>query len=178
MCAGLFSPSVQSLMKAACFLCAVGGSGGTVAKPGLPLVTPWTVACQASLTMGLSSGIISQIILDISPSSVQLFTWENLSFWVSIPWILRIWPHSACRIPSLVSSCLTERLLCVRGFPGGSDGQEPACNAGDPGSTSGSGRSPGEGNGNPPQRSCLEIFMDRGARCIHGFAKSRTPVSD
>ena len=37
-----------------------------------------------------------------------------------------------------------------RGFPGGSDGKAPACDAGDPGSIPGSGRSPGEGNGNAP----------------------------
>ena len=42
------------------------------------------------------------------------------------------------------------------GFPGGSDGKESACNAGDPGSTPESGRSPEEGNGNPLQYSCLE----------------------
>ena len=42
------------------------------------------------------------------------------------------------------------------GFPGGSDGKESACNTGDPGSIPGSGRSPGEGNGNPLQYSCLE----------------------
>ena len=46
---------------------------------------------------------------------------------------------------------------------GGSDGKEPACYAGDPGSVSGSGRSPGEGNGNPLQYSCLEHLMNRGA---------------
>ena len=45
----------------------------------------------------------------------------------------------------------------------GSDGKEAACNAGDPGSIPGSGRSPGEGNGNPLQYSCLENPMDRGA---------------
>ena len=49
------------------------------------------------------------------------------------------------------------------GFPGGSDGKVSAGNAGDPGSISGSGRSPGEGNGNPLQHSCLENPMDRGA---------------
>ena len=48
-------------------------------------------------------------------------------------------------------------------FPGGSDAKEPACNAGDPGSTPGLGRSPGEGNGNPLHYSCLENPMDRGA---------------
>ena len=47
-------------------------------------------------------------------------------------------------------------------FPGGSDGKVSACNAGDPGSIPGLGRSPGEGNGNPLQYSCLENSMDRG----------------
>ena len=42
-------------------------------------------------------------------------------------------------------------------------GKESACNAGDPGSITGRERSPGEGNGNPPQCSCLENPMERGA---------------
>ena len=46
---------------------------------------------------------------------------------------------------------------------GGSDGKASACNAGDPGLIPGLGRSPGEGNGNPFQNSCLENSMDRGA---------------
>ena len=45
----------------------------------------------------------------------------------------------------------------------GSDGKESTCNAGDQGSIPGSGQSPGEGNGNPLQYSCLEKSMDRGA---------------
>ena len=49
------------------------------------------------------------------------------------------------------------------GFPGGSDSKESACDAGEPGSIPGSARSPGEGNGNPLQYSCLENPMDRGA---------------
>ena len=49
------------------------------------------------------------------------------------------------------------------GFPGGSDGKVSACNAGDPGSIPGSGRSPGEGNGNLLQYPCLENSMDGGA---------------
>ena len=53
--------------------------------------------------------------------------------------------------------------LMYLGFPGGSDGKAPACNVGDPDSIPGSGRSPGEGNGNPLQHSCLENPMDRGA---------------
>ena len=53
--------------------------------------------------------------------------------------------------------------LGKRGFPGGSEGKESACNAGDPGSVPGLGRSLGEGNGNRLQYSCLENPMDRGA---------------
>ena len=51
-----------------------------------------------------------------------------------------------------------------------------ACNAGDPGLIPGSGRSPGEGNGNPLQYSCLENPMGGGAwwAAVHGVAKSRT----
>ena len=50
------------------------------------------------------------------------------------------------------------------GFPGGSDGKESACKGGDLGLIPGSGRAPGIGNGNPPQYSCLENSMNRGAR--------------
>ena len=62
------------------------------------------------------------------------------------------------------------------GFPGGSDGKECACNAGDLVSISGSGKSPGEGNGYPHQYSCLENSMDRGAwwTMVHGVTKSQT----
>ena len=49
------------------------------------------------------------------------------------------------------------------GFPGGSLGTESACNAGDPGSVPGLGRSPVEGHGDPLQYSCLENPTDRGA---------------
>ena len=48
-------------------------------------------------------------------------------------------------------------------FPGGSDSKASACNAGDLGLIPGSRRSPGEGNGNPLQYSCLENPMDGGA---------------
>ena len=48
------------------------------------------------------------------------------------------------------------------GIHGGSESKEFPCNAGDPGSISWSGRSPGEGNGNPLQHSCLKNSMDRG----------------
>ena len=66
------------------------------------------------------------------------------------------------------------------GFPGDSGGNKSACNAGDPGSVPGSGRSPGEGNGNPLEYSCLENSMDRGTwwATVHGVAKNWTLLSD
>ena len=61
-------------------------------------------------------------------------------------------------------------------FPGGSDGKEFACNTEDQGSILGSGRSPGEGNGNPFQYSCLENSADRGAwqATVHEVTESDT----
>ena len=65
-------------------------------------------------------------------------------------------------------------------FPGGSEGQASACNAGDWGSIPESGRSSREGNGNPLQYSCLENLMDGGAweAAVDGVAKSWTRLSD
>ena len=67
-----------------------------------------------------------------------------------------------------------------QGFPGSSDGKESAWNEGNPGSIPGSGRSPGGGNDNPLQYSCLENPMDRGAwrARAHGVAKGLTRLSD
>ena len=65
------------------------------------------------------------------------------------------------------------------GFPGRSVGKESACDVGDVGSIPGSGRSPGKGNGNPFQYSCLENPMNRGAwlATVHGVTKSQTRLS-
>ena len=70
--------------------------------------------------------------------------------------------------------------LCFTGFLGGSDGKESACNARDPGSIPGSGRTRGEGNGNPLHYSCLENSMDREAwqATVCGVEKSRIGLSD
>ena len=66
-----------------------------------------------------------------------------------------------------------DHFLTLLGFPGGSEVKASACNPGDIGSTPGSGRSPGEGNGNPLQYSCLENPMDGGAwqATVHGVAE-------
>ena len=79
------------------------------------------------------------------------------------------------------SSRLAPRIRCwtwAGGTAGnfGSDGKAAAYNAGDPGSIPGLGRSPGEGNGNPLQYSCLENPKDGGAweATVHGVAESDT----
>ena len=75
-----------------------------------------------------------------------------------------------------------ETVLC-QGFPGGTMVKNRPANAGDArdmGLIPGLGRSPGEGNGNPLQYSCLENFMDRGA-CwwtVHVVTKSQTRLSN
>ena len=72
-------------------------------------------------------------------------------------------------------------MMCVWWVcPGGSNSKESACNAGDLGSIPGLGRSPGEGNGNPHQYSCLEYPVDIGAwhATVHGVTKSQTQLSD
>ena len=65
-------------------------------------------------------------------------------------------------------------------FPGGSDSKESACSAGDLASIPGLRRSPGEGNGNPLQYSCLENPMNGGAwqATVHGVAKSQVRLSN
>ena len=58
--------------------------------------------------------------------------------------------------------------------PGGSEGKESACNTADPGSIPVSGRSPGEGHGNPLQYSFLGNPMDRGAWALQSIMSQRT----
>ena len=77
----------------------------------------------------------------------------------------------SCKIKFKIYSYWTENKPWLR---------SSACNVGDLGSIPGPGRSPGEGNGNPLQYSCLENPMDRGAwwAAVHRVAKSRTQLSD
>ena len=70
--------------------------------------------------------------------------------------------------------------MCLAGFPGGAVVKNPPTNVGDTGLLPGLGRSPGEGNGNPLQYSCLGNPMDREAwwATAHAVAKSRTQLND
>ena len=71
-----------------------------------------------------------------------------------------------------------KKIFCS--FPGGSDGEESACNMGDLGLIPGSRRSPGEGRGNPLRYSCLENSMDRGAcrTTVHRATKCQSGLID
>ena len=84
------------------------------------------------------------------------------------------WEHTHSIFPKVFK----EEYILI--FFGGLDSKPSACNARDLGLIPGSGRSPGEGNGNPPKYSCLENPMARGAwfATVHGVAKSQTRLSD
>ena len=75
---------------------------------------------------------------------------------------------------------LLDQVIRLLGFPGGSDGEESTCNAGDLGLIPGLGRSSGGGHGNPLQNSCLKNSTDRGAwqATVHWVAKIWTWLSD
>ena len=87
---------------------------------------------------------------------------------------LKLWKNHNTR--SLRIFLISDWINKQQGFPGGSNGEESACDAGDLGSIPGSGRSPGEGNGNLVQCSHLGNSMDRGAwwATVHGVSKSWT----
>ena len=86
-------------------------------------------------------------------------------------------PHS---FPCCKVMVGTRAFVAHQVFPGGSDSKEYACNVGDLSSISGTGRSPGEGNGNSFQYSCLENSMGTSAwwAIIHGFAKRHDWVTN
>ena len=81
-----------------------------------------------------------------------------------------------CAFSTLRPESITINSHLFWGFSGGSDSKESTCNAADTSSIPGSGRYPGEGNGNPLQYSCLENSIDRGTSWapVHAVAKSRT----
>ena len=89
------------------------------------------------------------------------------------------WMECFCILAVVTWGIQNSQIQRSKGFPGGSDGKESTCNAGDPG-LSPKLRSPGEENGYPPLYSCLENSMNRRPwwASIHGITKSQTQVSD
>ena len=106
--------------------------------------TLWTVACQVPLSVEFSR---------------QKY-WSGLPF--PPPGDLPDQGSNPCLVSTTLAGEFFRPSATWEVFWGGSDSKASACNAGDPGSTPGLGRSPGEGNGNPLQYSCLENSMDRG----------------
>ena len=122
---------------------------------------------------------------EIFSCRMQTLSW---GMWDLVPWpVMEPRPHplgawslshrTTREVPSVVNfSAVWHYFLCYAcytGFPGGSDGEESACNAEDLGLITGLGRSPGEGCGNPLQYSCLRNPTDRGAwwAIVHGVTK-------
>ena len=103
-------------------------------------------------------------------------TGSDMTPWMHLcSWDLEVSESYLCFIRSLPKEGIYT-LLGKIGSLGGSVVKNPPANAGDLGSIPGSGRSPGEGNGNPLQYSCLGNPMDGGAwwATVHGVEKSRT----
>ena len=102
------------------------------------------------------SCISSLCILDINPLSIISFA-NIFSHLVDCVFILSVVPFAVQKLSSLIRSYLLvfAFISFAVGFPGGSDGKDSSCNAGNLGLIPESGRSPGEGNGHPLQYSCL-----------------------
>ena len=107
-----------------------------------------------------------------SLSRVQLLATPWTPAWVQIQVLV---PTSS---QLCIFLCLNHLIVGIKTASGDSDGKVSAYNVGDPGSIPGSGRSSGEGNGNPLQYSCLENPMDGGAwwATVHGIFNSRTQL--
>ena len=95
-----------------------------------------------------------------------------LTMWTFVSKVMSLLFYTLSRF---VKAILLRSKHSAKGFPGGSDSKESACNTGDLGSIPGSERSPGEGNGYPLHYSCLENSMDRRTwqPTVNGVAKSR-----
>ena len=127
---------------------------------------------------GLSWRILSinlQEILKYQQVCLSLW-WRSLLFSLilAVPQILFVPSKSLWWAWGWILNMIAPYLFLFVTFLGGSDGKETACNSGDPDSTPGSRSSPGEGNSNPLQHSCLENPMDEGTwwATVHGVADS------
>ena len=112
-------------------------------------VTPWTSSSQASSQASSSMGFSRQ------------------EHWTGLPFPSSVYRYVDTHIRSYLHIC-----ICMLGFPGGSVVKSHRC-----GFNPWVRKSPGEGNGNPVQYSCLENPMDRGtwwAVTVHGVAESDT----
>ena len=124
-----------------------------------------------ALPHGLSMKFKAQSPLCLSFSPLFLML-HPLTSWNSLASLPQAHETEDASHSGLVFGIINTR----KGFPGSLDSKASAYNAGDPGSIPRLRRSPGQGNGNPLQYSCLENPMDREAwwATVHGVTKSRT----
>ena len=125
----------------------------------------------------------------LTPDCRIIRKWEELNFQVPMEWYWLkgkrsshpLINHSSFPLWSMERINRLSKVLCDQGFPGGSDGKESTCSKADLGLIPELGRSPGGGQGNPLQYSCLE--NPHGQRSlagyiIHGVEKSQTQLND
>ena len=141
--------------------------------------TAWPVACQAPLSIEFSRQEYWNGLPFPSPRGSSKHRDRN---WVSCiaSRFFTIWAIWAQNSKKRVKYSIDHFVCWLMSFPGGSDGKESACNAGDLGSIPRLGRSPGEGNSYPLQYSCLENPMDRRPwrATVHGITTSQTWLSN
>ena len=134
-----------------------------------------TLACGLKIDPLISNSGVG------SGYDIFILFFPNFLFFYLLMWSIKlidlqilIYPY-LCGVNHNWSCC-----MILLGFPGCSVGKESACNAGNLSSIPGWGRSPGEGNGNPLQYSCLENPMDRRAcwATVHGVAKNQTGLNN
>ena len=112
---------------------------------------------------------LTELCQKILPLVISVVLGNHIPGWclsfLSVKW--------RCEATLICTNVLKACVLKDGGFPSGSGVKNPPASAGGMGSIPGSGRSPGEGNGNPLQYSCLESPMDRGAwrATVHGLTK-------
>ena len=125
-------------------------------------------ACSAFSQLCTHFSFVLWVYVFCKPKLKKLQFFSSLGPWSRVPSSGRTSPSSVC--------------VLLLGLPGGTVVRNLPANAGsarDAGSTSGSGRSPGRGNGNPLQYSCLKNSLDRGAlwATVHGVTKSWTQLN-
>ena len=143
-------------------------------------------ARQASLSFTISRSLLQLMSTESLMPSNHLIVCHPLLLLPSIFPSIRVFSGDLALTCRILKNELrkAERIMVVSRdwevFPGGSVSKESVCNVGDPGSIPGSRRSPGEGNGDTLQDSCLENPMDRGAwrATVHGVADSQTQLGD
>ena len=120
--------------------------------PSIRVFYQWVNSASSGQSIGASASA------SVLPMNIQCWFPLRLTVLSSFlsQGVSRAFSSTTVRNNSLVLSLLKELPLWFRAFPGGSDNKESACNAGDPSSIRGLGRSPGGGRGNPLQYSCLE----------------------